>query len=262
MSTAGFWIGNAHLVGYRDKSFTHRTWLVGLKSWKVLWALQNSNVKPMYKTEIPEHLLKFSLGIQSSVMKYMYNFLNIFSYFDFSVHPMVLLLLEHWIQFWLWCGDFCSLSFAHILGWGFFAPPHRPWSFRSPICCLSLAMTCCLAMALLGLFFRRIWDSGLGLTRFQDWNPVNKNAELPSVSPDHTKSHCPEGLWMSGASWDDVNGIWPWRWHGVGWQTRLLPLGSSFPPDVWAVLNQSFVSWYIVNQWSQPTLSLFVHQGL
>lgn len=30
--------------------------------------------------------------------------------------------------------------------------------------------------------------------RFQEQNPVNKNAELPSVSPDHMKIRCPEGL--------------------------------------------------------------------
>lgn len=48
----------------------------------------------MYKTEIPEHLLK-CLGMQSSVMNYMCKFFYIFSYFDFNVHTMVLLLLEH-----------------------------------------------------------------------------------------------------------------------------------------------------------------------
>lgn len=59
---------------------------------------------------------------------------------------------------------------------------------------------------------------------------MNKNAELPSVSPDHMKIHCPEGLWESGVSWHDVNGIWPWRWHGIGWQTWITTFRFFFFP--------------------------------
>lgn len=69
---------------------------------------------------------------------------------------------------------------------------------------------------------------------------------------------------MTGASWDDVNGIWPWTWHSVGWHTWLLPLDSSLPPGAWA-LNQMlncFISWCVLNQWSQAALSLLVNQSL
>lgn len=47
----------------------------------------------MYKTETPEHLLK-CLGIKGSKMLYICEVFNIFSCFDFSVHAVVLLLVE------------------------------------------------------------------------------------------------------------------------------------------------------------------------
>lgn len=68
--------------------------LVGLKSWKVLGEVLHRIVKPMYKTEIPEHLLK-CLGIKGSVMHCISNVFNTFSNFDFSVHAVVLLHTEH-----------------------------------------------------------------------------------------------------------------------------------------------------------------------
>lgn len=52
----------------------------------------------MYKTEIPEHLLK-CLGAKHSVMHYT---CNIFSHFALNVDTMVLLITEHrkWTLFW------------------------------------------------------------------------------------------------------------------------------------------------------------------
>lgn len=92
MSTAGFWIGNVRLVGCTDRLFTHRT---SLLDWGLGKLLEHAAaIKPMYKTEIPEHLLK-RLAIKRGVMHCTCNISNIFSCFALNTARMALNVTEN-----------------------------------------------------------------------------------------------------------------------------------------------------------------------
>lgn len=92
MSTAGFWIGNVRLVGCTDRLFTHRTSLLDWGLGKLLE--HTAAIKPMYKTEIPEHLLK-CLAIKRGVMHCTCNISNIFSCFALNTARMALNVTEN-----------------------------------------------------------------------------------------------------------------------------------------------------------------------